>query len=166
MPRPSELLDTARLLASARDGSPTGADLCRCISTSYYAVFHAVLTAGADRFFGAGNRNEAGYRFLYRTYDHGRMKKSCEQVARLKLDQMEQKRFGRSAFHPDIRDFAQAFSRLQASRERADYDPRADPTIAEAQAAIADAERAIASFASAPDDERSDLLALMLGGRS
>ena len=165
MPQPSELLDTAKLLASARNGVPTNADLRRCISTAYYSVFHSVLTAGADRFFGVGNRDEVGYRFLYRAYDHGRMRKGCEQVAKPKLDISEQERFGRIVFHADLRDFAQAFKRLQASRERADYDPRADYTIAEALAAIEDAERAIASFAAAPDDERSDLLALMLGGR-
>ena len=165
MPRPSELLDTAGLLAAARDGSPTDADLRRCISTAYYAVFHAVLTAGADRFFGAGNQDEVGYRVLHRAFDHGRMKSRCEQAAKPKLDTSEQERLGRTAFHADLRDFAQAFKRLQASRERADYDPRSDPTIAEAKAAIDDAERAIASFAAAPDDERSDLLALMLGGR-
>lgn len=164
MPLPSELLDTAKLLLTARDGPPTDADLRRSISTAYYAVFHSVLTAGADRFFGAHNRGEVGYRLLYRAYDHGRMKSRCEQVAKEKLDRSEQERFGRAAFHADLVDFAQAFKRLQASRERADYDPGADPTVAEAQAAIRDAERAIASLASAPEDERSDLLALMLGG--
>lgn len=55
----------------------------------------------------------------------------------------EQERFGRIAFHADLRDVAQAFKRLQASRERADYDPLATLTIVEAQAAMDDAERAI-----------------------
>ena len=164
MSRPSDLLDTARSLVAGRGGSPTDADLRRCISTAYYAVFHAVLTAGADRFFGGGNRTQVGYGLLYRTFDHGRIKKTCEQIARITLGQSEQKRFGRIAFHADLRNFAQTFSRLHASRERADYDPRADPTIAEAQATIQEAERAIASLASAPEDERSDILAAMIGG--
>ena len=90
--------------------------------------------------------------------------RGCEQFAKLKLDTSEQKRFGRAAFHADLRNFAQAFKRLQASRELVDYDPHAHHTVAEAQAAIEDAERAIASFAAAPEDERSDLLANMLGG--
>lgn len=164
MLQPGELLDTARLLVAGRGGSPTQADLRRCISTAYYAAFHAVLTAGAGRFFGADSRTEVGYGLLYRTFDHSRIKKTCEQISKITLAQPEQKRFDRKAFHADLRNFAQAFSRLQVSRERADYDPRAVPTIAEAQAAIQEAERAIASLSSAPDDERSDLLASMLGG--
>lgn len=165
MPRPSELLDTARLLASARDEAPTDADLRRCISTAYYAIFHAVLTAGADRFFGADNREEAGYSQLYRAYDHGRLKSRCEQILASKPERFERERLSSAYFGSDLRAFAQSFKRRHASRERADYDPRATFTAAEARAAIAEAERAIASLTSAPDGERSHLLALTLGGR-
>ena len=56
MPRPNDLIDTAKMPASARAGFPTDADLRRCISTAYHAVFHAVLTAGTDRFFGAAHK--------------------------------------------------------------------------------------------------------------
>lgn len=85
MLRPSDLVETASLLASARDGSPTDADLRRCVSTADYAVFHAVLKAGADRFFGAVRSDRGGYGLLYRAYDHGRMKRSCDDISRSKL---------------------------------------------------------------------------------
>ncbi len=165
MLRPSEFIDAAKLLASGQSRAPADADLRRCISTAYYAVFHTVLTAGADRFFGAADSERAGYGLLYRAYDHGRMRRSCEEVAKPALNPTQRKQFGRPAFHPDLRAFAQSFVRLQSARHRADYDPQAAFTAVEAQDAIDEAERAIASFAATPDDERSDLLALMLGGR-
>lgn len=164
MLRPSELLDAARLLASSQHLPLTDGRIRRAISTDYYALFHAVLTAGADRFFGATGRNRPGYAIVYRSFDHGRMKKACEDAARGTLTQTLQRQVRRAAFGPDLRDFANAFVLLQASRHIADYDPTAALQHADALAAIDRAERAIVSLNGAPDDERSDLLALMLGG--
>lgn len=164
MLQPSELLDAARLLVSSHAGPPTDAHLRRCVSTAYYAVFHAVLIAGADRFFGHADRQSAGYALLYRAFDHGRMRRTCEDVGKPALASAQQKQLGRTAFHSALQAFSRSFTRLQSARHRADYDPHAELTMVEAQGAIDEAERAIASLAAAPDVERSDFLALMLGG--
>ena len=166
MLRPSELLDAARSLASPSAGSPSDAESRRSVSTAYYALFHTVLTAGADRFFGSLERGSAGYAILYRSFDHGRMKRVCEDAARSTLTLALQKQLRRSSFYSDLRDFTNSFVILQAFRHSADYDPDLSFDGDDASAAIDLAGRAITSFASAPDDERSDLLALMLGGRS
>lgn len=163
MPQPSELLDIARSLAVPAAGPPTDAALRRAVSTAYYAVFHAVLRSGADRFFGASRRAEGGYALIYRAYDHGRMRRGCEDISRVPLAPQQRALFGRPSFDPHLRDFAVSFVRLQALRHQADYDPRANLSQPAVKAVIDDAERAIASLAAAPDDERSDLLALMLG---
>ena len=163
--RPSELLDTARTLTSTSSSAPTDADLRRAVSTAYYAVFHAVLTAGADRLFGAGLRGTPGYTIVYRSFDHGRLKRVCEGIARSVPSPTLQRQIGRASVHVDLRDFARSFVELQDLRHRADYDPGIALVQNDAVAAIDRAERAMASLASAPGDERSDLLALMLGGR-
>ena len=56
---PSELLDVARLLAAANaNPAPPEGQLRRAISTAYYALFHAVLRAGTQRFTGPGHEAE------------------------------------------------------------------------------------------------------------
>lgn len=102
---------------------------------------------------------------MYRSFEHARMKRICEDVAGSALSPTLQRQLGHIVFHSDLRDFANAFVLLQASRHVADYDPTMVFDQDDALAAIDRSERAIASFASAPDDERSDLLALMLAGR-
>ena len=164
MLQPSEFLAAAKSLASPRAGAPNDAELRRSVSTSYYALFHAVLTAGADRFFGAHERSRAGYAVIYRSFEHARMKRVCEDAARSVLSQPSQRQLRRASFHPDLRNFANAFVLLQASRHAADYDPLSLLDRDDALAAIDRSERAITSFTTAPDDERSDLLAMMLAG--
>ncbi|WP_237477310.1 hypothetical protein [Lichenibacterium dinghuense] len=158
------MLDVARLLASSQVGPPNDAMVRRSISTAYYALFHTVLEAGADRFFGAHKRAQAGHAILYRSFDHGRMKRVCEDAARSSLAPTLQRQLRRTSFDPGLRRFAGAFVLLQASRHAADYDPAVRLQHEDALAAIGRAEQASTSFAAAPDDERSDLLALMLGG--
>ncbi len=165
MLRPSELLDAAKSLALPQAGPVNDGQIRRSISTAYYALFHTVLKAGADRFFGTQEPRRAGYAIVYRSFDHGRMKRVCEEAARSILTPAVQRQLKRTSFHRDLRDFANSFVVLQASRHGADYDPDVLFDQDDASAAIDRTERAIASFAAAPDDERSDLLALMLGGR-
>lgn len=64
MLQPSEFLDAAKLLASAQAGTPTDAELRRSVSTAHHAVFHTVLMAGADRFFGVSEKVVAGCSML------------------------------------------------------------------------------------------------------
>ena len=164
MLQPSEFLGAAKSLASPQAGAPNDAEVRRSISTAYYALFHTVLTAGADRLLGPHERGRAGYAIVYRSFEHTRMKRICEDAARSTVSPSLQRQLGRVAFHSSLRDFANAFVLLQASRHAADYDPVIALDQDDALAAIDRAERAIASFAGAPDDERSDLLAAMIGG--
>ena len=47
---PQDLISGARLLAqgNGRRGRPRQADLCRAVSTAYYALFHTLAGCGAD----------------------------------------------------------------------------------------------------------------------
>jgi uncharacterized protein (UPF0332 family) len=162
MLRPSEFLSAAKRMALPPSGVASDAELRRSISTSYYALFHTVLASGADRLFGTVDRHRAGYAIVYRSFDHGRMKRVCEDVARSALASAMERQLKRRSLHPDLRDFATSFVALQAIRHGADYDPDFTVDQSKALAAIDRAERAIAFFTAAPDDERSDLLALML----
>ena len=68
MPDPAELLGVAKLLSVTGPAPPTDAQLRRAASTAYYAVFHAVLRAAADRFMGAGQASAPGDAILYRGF--------------------------------------------------------------------------------------------------
>ena len=62
----------------------------------------------------------------------------------------------------DMRAFAGDFGDLQDARQRADYDPAASFSLSGAVKAVTLAETAMARFDRIPDDERADVLALML----
>nr|WP_294517333.1 hypothetical protein [uncultured Rhodopila sp.] len=58
---PADMLAVARPLAVPATTAPvTQAHLRRAVSTAYYAVFHAVLLAGATRFIGSDKRDTPG----------------------------------------------------------------------------------------------------------
>jgi hypothetical protein len=61
-----------------------------------------------------------------------------------------------------MRDSASTFVALHASRQRADYDPQAPFCHSEAIATVAEAASAIEAFDRTTDEERADVLALML----
>jgi hypothetical protein len=65
MPDPSELLAGARLLSDASGAiPPSDAQLRRAVSTAYYALFHKVVRAAAERFMGPAHENAAGFSLL------------------------------------------------------------------------------------------------------
>ena len=165
---PSELLDVARLLAATEDSvAPSDAQLRRSVSTAYYALFHTVLKAGADCFSFSKESNGSGYAILYRSYDHGRMKRVCDEIAKPALSPSMRRTLRRPAVYHRLRAFATAFVSLQQSRHVADYDPHVVLLIDDATEAIDEAERAIDDLLGSPPDEVFDILALLLaGGRS
>lgn len=61
-----------------------------------------------------------------------------------------------------LRAVAEAFVQLQELRHRADYDPLATWTLAEAEVARLQAEKAIAHLESAPRSDRKWFAALLL----
>jgi hypothetical protein len=124
VPDPSELIATARLLLGAPgSAAPTQAQLRRAASTAYYAVFHKVLRAAAERFAGLGQEHSGAYAILYRSFDHGHMKQMCEALLKSTLPDALKWRLRRDAVSQETRDFAGSFPALQEIRHLADYDP-------------------------------------------
>jgi hypothetical protein len=159
----SELLDVARLLAAAgADPPPTEAQLRRAVSTAYYALFHKIAQAGACRFMGHGHERKAGYALLYRGFNHSRMKTVCRALDAPRLAPNLERQLGRLAVSQDLREFARLFVALQEARHRADYDPHAILTHADAIKSVERADSAMQAFGRVPADEQADVLALLL----
>lgn len=160
MPDPAGLLAAARLLLSAAPAED--AQLRRAVSTAYYALFHKVAQAAAERFMGTGMQEMAGYGLIYRSFNHGRMKAVCVSLDVKALSRPVAQQLGRSGVSGSMRAFASAFVNLQEQRHLADYDPTAMFAPADAQFLVDAAKAAITAFDQAPPDERADVLALML----
>jgi uncharacterized protein (UPF0332 family) len=137
------LILTARKLASASRSKPRQADLRRSISTAYYALFDVLARNGADVLVGAGiDRASQTWAHVYRALDHGFAKNTCREARAL-------------AFPLEIKDCATRFVELQEARHKADYDPRARFTRADALHWVNRAEAAIVRLRSAPRRDRT-----------
>ena len=156
----TDLLSAARLLADGEAG--TEAYFRRAISTAYYALFHHVLRAGAERFLKDGKTDSAAYSVLYRGFSHGRMKAVCESLNAFTLNWTFARQFRRASVSSEMRTFASIFLALQEWRQLADYDPLVDFAKSDAEACIQDAEVAMAAFNRTEAAEQDDVLALML----
>lgn len=82
---PEHLLDQADRLIVPPAGAPRQADLRRAISNAYYSLFHAVATAAADDFVGRTKRSSPRYALVYRSIDHGSLRKLCEDAVKSTL---------------------------------------------------------------------------------
>jgi hypothetical protein len=163
MPSPTELLDLARGLSTeTATHKPNDAELRRAVSTAYYALFHNVVAAAAQRFMGPGHQNSAGYRILYRGFDHKRMKEICESLQLSKLRDKDKRDLQRQSVSQDIKDFAGVFPDLQGKRHLADYDPSVQLLASDVASLVDSAEVAMQAFDRAPPDEKADILALMM----
>lgn len=111
-----EFLDLARRLADPSAGTPpSDAQLRRAVSTAYYAIFHAALTSAAERFMGAADARRPGYALLYRGFEHGRMRRVCEDVDRPIMGALHQRHLGLPTIDADLRAFATEFRWLTAT---------------------------------------------------
>ena len=159
---PSELLAAVRLLSDPNGpASPTDAQLRRAVSTACYTLFHTVLRAAAGRFMGPGHEQSPAYTILYRSFDHGEMRRVCEAIKGSTLNRRYQDALGRTGLGIGIREFAASFPVLQEARHIADYDPRLKLVVSDVTTMIREAERAIEAFHAAPPAERTDVLALL-----
>jgi uncharacterized protein (UPF0332 family) len=144
------LIVTARRLARASPSKPRQADLKRAISTSYYALFQALCEDATDLLVGGGpSRSEEAWVRVYRSLDHGFAKSACREIRN-------------SSLPPTILECARAFVELQEIRHKADYDPRATFTRAEALEWVNQAEVAIAGLRAAPRGDRKAFAVLIL----
>ena len=161
-PDPPHLIAVARLLLSAGTAPPTEAQLRRAVSTAYYALFHKVSRAGADRFMGSDSEARAGYALLYRGFNHGRMRSICKSLDVPQFKDELRRQLGKDAVSQDARDFATDFATLQDARHSADYDPRAAFSPSDVSTLIEMADHGLAAFGRIDLDEQADILALML----
>ncbi len=160
---PAELLQVARLLSdAAADPEPSQAQLRRAVSTAYYALFHTVLRAAAQRFAGLGKEDSAAYAILYRSFDHRHMKNVCEDLQTSTLSAKTRQQLRRNAVSQHTRDFVGNFPDLQEKRHSADYDPTGRLLPSDVAALVDGAEVAIEAFERIDPDERADILALLM----
>ena len=141
---PDHLLQIATDLAEINTRRPRRADLCRAVSTAYYALFHCLAHTCADSLAGSTGTvgNRPMWRRAYRALEHRQAKARCENVP--------------TWFPEEIRDFGQTFADLQSKRHLADYDPDHPVKKSQVVADINDARTAISRFLAAPANVRRD----------
>ncbi len=141
---PEHLLQIATDLAEVNPRRPRRADLCRAVSTAYYAMFHCLARTCADRL--AGRAGTVGsrsmWRRVYRAPDHRQAKRRCENMP--------------SSFPDEVREFGYVFATLQDKRHFADYDPDYRVGKSEVIADIHRARTAIDRFLATPANVRRD----------
>ena len=144
---PRDLIRIARDLAgagpNAHRGRPRQTDLCRAVSTAYYALFHRLARCCADSV--AGSRRGRGQPVWTRTYralEHGLAKTQCNNV------------FSINDFSSEIQIFAGSFVRMQDQRHQADYNPDAKFSRLQVMKFIDEVERAIVGLDAADSGQR------------
>jgi hypothetical protein len=95
-------------------GRPNQAYLRRSLSTTYYALFHALAKLCADELIGVTKARTEPWVRVYRALDHGSAKDALKQKLVQSLD-------------PAAKTYADVFIELQEKRHTADYDPRRFP---------------------------------------
>lgn len=147
------LLDLAVTEAQSRGaGTPRQAKLRRSVSTSYYAIFHALMQYTAGRFVPPSHTKS--YSVFYRALDHGRTRERCKRLAQNPLPREEIAFFDFQSFPDPLRSFAADFVRLQELRHKCDYDPDFKITKQEALSAIERARVEIDNLKAEVDDFR------------
>ena len=160
-----ELMDAAWDLAD-KGGAlpPDNAYLRRAVSTAYYAVFHMLLGAGAERFVGAGRANQAAYTLMYRSFNHGRMLDGCRALQASTLKGEFKTALGRDAVSFDMQDVAASFTNFHGHRQKADYDPGSQFQYFDVFDILLSADLVITAFKRVLPAEKTDVLALLLVG--
>ena len=141
---PDHLLQLAADLVEINPRRPRRADLCRAVSTTYYAMFHCLASTCADRLAGRAGTvgNRPMWRRVYRAPEHRQARTRCENVP--------------SSFPDEVREFGHVFSVLQSKRHFADYDPDYRVGKSEVAADVHRARTAIDRFLATPASVRRD----------
>jgi hypothetical protein len=149
---PEHLLDQAdKLISGEGAGAPRQADLRRAISAAYYAAFHFTLMTLADLFVGKTNRSTSRYALIYRSVDHARLRKLCDDM-----------RPTPAGLGPHLRTFASGVIQLQQKRHWADYDTLFRANRSDAKLTVSDARAALVEFENADVACREAFLTLLL----
>ena len=141
---PEHLLQLAAALVEINPRRPRRADLCRAVSTTYYALFHCLAHTCADRLAGRAGTvgNRPMWRRVYRSPEHRQARARCEHMP--------------SSFPDEVRQFGRTFAMQQGKRHLADYDPDYRVGKSEATADIHRARTAIDRFLATPASVRRD----------
>lgn len=162
-PNPEHLLQQAeRLVQPPPSGPPRQADVRRAISSAYYAVFHALLTAAADEAIGKTKRATAEYALAYRSINHVWVKTLCQAVASGSTVGKLGALAPSGGFGRNLPATATAVLELQQRRLEADYDPLLRVKTADALLAIRTSRGAIRRLGNAPASKRKRFLVLLL----
>lgn len=160
---PSHLLEQAdKLVAPPPNGPPRQVDIRRAISSAYYAVFHLVAAAAADRYVGASRRAKAEYGLVYRSIDHRRLKELCVELSKQTPPKQYQQFIPATGMSPFFSRFAAAVVELQEQRHTADYDPMVRLKTANAQAAVKTARSAVQRFPKMSKGSRDVFVSLLV----
>lgn len=160
---PEHLFEQAeKLIVPPPAGPPRQVDVRRAISSAYYGVFHAALTAAADQFVGVGKRSTTQYGLVYRSVDHRWLRTLCDEVKKPTLHSKFQPHAPAGGFGSHISAFAAAAVDLQEKRHKADYDPLIRVKTSDAQLAMRTARAALESLRAAAAHEREAFLSLLL----
>lgn len=160
---PDHLLEQAeRLVAAPPAGPPRQVDLRRAVSSAYYALFHATLTALADEVVGVLHQNTLRYALVHRSVDHRAIKELCLTLSK-RAPPAKYAPFAPAGFFGrDFLVFAGTFAALQEERHRADYDVGARYRMSNARAAIAQSRSGLAAFRNLPAPQKKMFLTLLL----
>ena len=150
--QPEALLELARHIVEHRRRRPSQVSLRRALSTTYYALFHALAQNGADELVGktASLRGSEAWQMAYRGIEHGRVKTVFRNGSFM------------ARFPPAIREFGRFFVVMQADRQLADYHPHERFAKYFVLKRIGDAERMIARFRAAKAADRRTLSSRIL----
>jgi hypothetical protein len=163
IPNAEHLLEQAdRLITVPGRGAPRQVDLRRAVSSAYYGVFHAVLTAAADEFVGRTRNSETPYGLCYRGIEHGTLRKLCSELEKPTLSAQYRRYQPKDGFGPDLKAFATSLVELQQRRHAADYDPLIRLKRSDALLAASIARSALGRLQRVPPDQRAVFLALLV----
>ncbi|HEY5330816.1 MAG TPA: hypothetical protein VIJ79_13090 [Acidobacteriaceae bacterium] len=131
-----DLLSQAHALAIFDPDIPTQANLRRSISSSYYAVFHLLISESVQLLVPAQPRGLASR--VGRAFAHADMSKVCKQVSQRPLPDVFVPLLNKG-ISEQLRSVAETFSTLQQARHVADYDISAVFLREDALSIVADA---------------------------
>ncbi len=131
-----DLLSQAHALAVFDPDIPTQANLRRSISSSYYAVFHLLISESVQLLVPSQPRGLAGR--VSRAFGHADMGKVCKQISQKPLSDVFTPLMGKG-ISEELGSVAETFSTLQQARHVADYDVSATFLREDALSIVADA---------------------------
>jgi hypothetical protein len=158
---PDHLFEQADKLIEG-PGRPRQVDLRRAVSSSYYGLFHAILTAAADEAVGSTLRLTPSYSLAYRSIDHRALRSLCVEIQKPMLSAKYRRYAPNGGFSRFMREFAASVVELQDARSAADYDPLTFLRRSDALLAVRIARRAVGRFKRAQAKSQTAFLALLL----